>query len=624
MCGILGKIHFQSTRPEKELFLSALKKLIQRGPDTHGTYHDDNVSLGHSRLSIIDTSENAAQPFAEEDSRYIFTFNGEVFNYKDLRKELELKGEKFRTSSDTEVLVKLLKKEGASCLSRLNGFFAFAFYDKTERKIIIARDRYGVKPLLYSMTDHSLVFASEMKALIELGIDKALDETSLFTYLQLNYIPAPGTIFKNVKKLDAGHFLEVDLNTKRIGLHQYYDIAYKESHFGGSYDQASEKLKVLLENSVQQRLVSDVPLGCFLSGGVDSSIITAIAARLKPGLKTFSIGFKDEPFFDETRFAESVARMHHTDHTVFRLSNDDLFEHLFDVLNYIDEPFADSSALNVYILSKETRKEVTVALSGDGADELFAGYNKHTALLKAQGAGITNLLVRSLSPVIDMIPKSRNSKLGNFSRQIHKYKDGITLTEPERYWRWAGYCSEKEVEKLYKTHGAEYLERKREMLSHLDNNFNHILYTDFKLVLQNDMLVKVDMMSMANSLEVRTPFLDYMVVDHVFSLPASYKVDRDHRKKILIDTFKNDLPRELLSRPKHGFEVPLLKWFKTDLRPLIFDDLLSEKFVREQGVFDYETVKQMKLQLMSNNPNDVVARIWGLIVFQYWWKKYNS
>jgi asparagine synthase (glutamine-hydrolysing) len=505
-----------------------------------------------------------------------------------------------------------------------------AIYDKAEQTVFIARDRVGVKPLLWYKDDDKLMFASEMKSLLAMEIPKLIDEASLYSYLQLNYIPGPHSIFKGVKKVEPGHYLKLSIKNNGLKDESYYSIPYPEENTNLSYDDAQKKLYELMDASVERRLISDVPLGTFLSGGIDSSIVSALAAKHTSHLKTFSIGFRDEPLFDETKYANLVAGKIGSDHTVFSLTNDDLFNHLFNVLDYIDEPFADSSALNVYILSMHTRKHVTVALSGDGADELFGGYNKHEAERRARNGSITNSIIKAGNPLWRMLPKSRNTAFGNKFRQLERFAVGLKLDSKERYWRWAGIADEEDADNLLSANTLsdlnnmkEYQKRKNTFLKSIDGkNLNEIFYTDVHLPLENDMLTKVDMMSMANSLEVRTPFLDYTVLDFAFSLPAEFKIDSTGRKRILRDSFRHLLPEELYTRGKQGFEVPLLNWFQSDLKSLITEDLLSENLIRGQNIFNYNGIINLQRKLFSNSPGDAVAQIWGLIVFQYWWKKY--
>lgn len=631
MCGITGIFAFNLIGKFNKIHVtSATASLEKRGPDFQDVYLDEWVGLGHRRLSIIDTRAVAHQPMWDEQKRYCIVFNGEIFNYRELRKELEAKGIGFSTESDTEVLLKLYIDQDEKCLPKLNGFFAFCIYDLQEQTMFVARDRYGVKPLLYVFDDDKFIFGSEMKSILQYGIEKSIDYNSLYIYLQLNYIPAPDTIFTTVKKLLPGHYIKV--SRQKIDIQSYYKIPYsatKVEHNLISYKDAKEKFKQLLEASVQRRLVSDVPLGTFLSGGIDSSVITGLAARHKPDLHTFSIGFRDEKFFDETHYAKLVAKKFKTEHTVFSLTNDDLYAHLSTILNYIDEPFADSSAIAVYILSKQTRKHATVALSGDGADEMLAGYNKHAAFQRIINKGLKERMVGALAPLWSALPQSRNGALSNKVRQLARFADGMKRSSKDRYWQWAGFASKEDALKMLHPELRinlwlnEFVPRRKNMLQYLPEkeSMNDILLTDMQVVLPNDMLTKVDLMSMANGLEVRTPFLDVELVDFVFSLPAEYKITNSIRKRILQDSFRDLLPRELYKRPKKGFEVPLLKWFRGEMRATITDDLLSEKFILEQGVFDYQEIARLKKQLFSANPGDIHARIWGLIVFQWWWRK---
>src|SRR5258706_7305532 len=630
MCGITGIFSFNLVGKFNKIHLpAATQALARRGPDFQDVYTDEWVGLGHRRLSIIDTREIANQPMWDDNNRYAIIFNGEIFNFKELRRTMENKGVSFFSRSDTEVLLKLYILEKENCLPQLNGFFALCIYDKQEQSLFIARDRYGIKPLLYLFDDDKFLFASEMKGILPYGIEKTLDYTSLYTYLQLNYIPGPDTIFKNVKKLMPGHFLKV--HNKRLTVTPYYDIPFhRDPQKELPYDRAKAKLKELLEASVERRLVADVPLGAFLSGGIDSSVVTALASKYKPDLKTFSIGFKDEPYFDETHFARLVAKKLNTQHTVFSLTNDDLYAHVHSILDYIDEPFADSSAIAVYILSKETRKHATVALSGDGADELLAGYNKHAAFHRLLHKGWTENLVSSLYPLWKAFPGSRNNPVSNKFRQLQRFAEGMKMNSKERYWRWAAYTDESASLSLFHQNSVEKLERqeyenrKSAVLKWIprEDTMNDVLINDMNLVLPNDMLAKVDLMSMAHGLEVRVPFLDVEVVNFIFSLPADYKITSYLRKRILQDTFRDILPAQLYNRPKKGFEVPLLKWFRNEMKSLIVDDLLSEKFIRDQGIFNYPEIHKVKKKLFSSNPMDVHARIWGLVVFQWWWRKY--
>ncbi|MBS1682538.1 MAG: asparagine synthase (glutamine-hydrolyzing) [Bacteroidetes bacterium] len=633
MCGITGIFAFNLVGKFNLVNIAAATKALHtRGPDNQDIYHDAFVGLGHRRLSVIDTSVAAHQPMWDETQRYAIVFNGEIFNFQELKKELEGRGvTSFFSHSDTEILLKLFILDKEKCLNKLNGFFAFCIYDKQNQSFFVARDRYGEKPMLYLFDDDKFIFGSEMKSILTYGIEKELDYTSLHTYLQLNYIPAPRTIFKNVKKLLPGHFLKVE--SRKIEIEKYYSITDPPNNQHPpitNYQDAKEKFKQLLEASVQRRLTADVPLGSFLSGGIDSSVVTGLAAKHKPDLHTFSIGFNDEKFFDETNYARLVANHFKTEHTVFSLTNNDLFEHVHSILDYLDEPFADSSAINVYILSKETRKHATVALSGDGADELLAGYNKHAAFYKTIHAGAKENFVSAMHPFWKLMPKSRNGFVSNKLRQLERFAEGTNLSSQKRYWRWAGFAKEVEAFKLFSEQSKNNFDKQEYELFKSDllklipekESIRDILLTDFNLVLPNDMLMKVDLMSMANGLEVRSPFLDYQLVDFVFSLPDEFKINSEIRKRIIQDSFKDFLPAKLYNRPKKGFEVPMLKWLRRDMKAMIKDDLLSEKFIREQNIFDYKSIRKLKRKLFSFSPGDIHARVWALVVFQWWWKKY--
>ncbi|MDT8412315.1 MAG: asparagine synthase (glutamine-hydrolyzing) [Vicingaceae bacterium] len=639
MCGIVGVISSKQT--DIKQIKTATSLLNKRGPNYQATFINEKIALGHARLSIIDTSEGANQPFFDVTKRYVIIFNGEIYNYKELRADLEQSGVEFKTQSDTEVLLYLYIKHGKDCLEMLNGFFAFAVYDKEKKSLFIARDRFGIKPLLYYFDGEKFIFSSELKAMLQFKINKSIDKLSLFNYLQFNYIPSNSCMLEQVFKLAPGHFIFIKNIDKitHIQETEYYCIPYTEKETiqksALNYDKSKEKLYELLHDAVEKRLVADVPVGTFLSGGVDSSIISLIAMKFKSDLNTFSIGYKDEPFFDETIYAKAVADKIGSKHHVFSLTNAEMYEHLNDILDSIDEPFADSSAIAVYILSKYTKQHVTVALSGDGADELFSGYNKHMAEYKIRHLGMKETFVKWGHPLWKRFPKSRNNKFSNLNRQLYKFSSGANMTHKDRYWLWASIINEEKANYLLKEElvfnpqrltddAFTYKKRKDELLKYIrkDGDLNDVLYTDAKMVLPNDMLRKVDMMSMSNSLEVRVPFMDHRIVNFAFNLPRAFKINENMKKKILQDAFYEELPEEIYNRPKHGFEVPLLSWFKNELKATICDDLLSKEFIEEQGIFNVLAIEELKMKLYSNNPEDTPATVWSIIVFNTWWKKY--
>jgi asparagine synthase (glutamine-hydrolysing) len=628
MCGILGYI---STKIpcSKASFKTALDAMSLRGPDASGVFQENAILLGHRRLSIIDTSEGANQPIKDASNRYVLVFNGEIFNFHQLR-ETKLSGFDipFRTHSDSEVLLYLLIHYGESCLSWLSGFFAFAFYDTISQTTLIARDRFGKKPLIYFQDEDQFIFGSEMKSILPLMPKRVINKESLFLFFQFNYIPPSRSILEGVHKLSPGHSLLIGPEGAEISA--YYKITLSEENTAPvSYEDAKQQLHQLMHQSVQDRLISDVPLGAFLSGGIDSSVVVATAAKYTDQLRTFSIGYKDNPLFDESKYAGLVAKKYNTDHEVFYLSERDYKEEIFNVLDYLDEPFADSSCIPQYILCKKTKPKVTVALSGDGGDEVFAGYNKHRAEWMFRNKPMMAFVAKSASPILKRLPQNKNSRIGNITRKMVKLANGARLTDPERYIQWCSILGENEVNPLFTTSFQNSIRQKLIRAEHQkyssnikSNDFNEILLSDMQLVLPGDMLYKVDMMSMANSLEVRSPFLDHRIVDFAFQLSASYKIDQQLNKRIVQDAFRNDLPAELYNRPKQGFEIPLLNWFREDLNSFIFDDLLNPVFIEEQGIFDYSAVQNIKSKLHSNNPGYIQATVWAFIVFQSWYKKY--
>lgn len=631
MCGINGLLSFTPTG--KELLKrteASTNKLTLRGPDGGGTIILNNCALGHRRLSIIDTSNHAAQPMTDPTGRFTIVFNGEILNYRELKKQYFPADFSWSSSSDTEVLLHLYIKQKAGCLNLLSGFFAFAIYDSQEDELFLARDRFGKKPLLFYKSEDYFAFSSEMKSLLSYDIPRKLNHTALLQYLQLNYIPQDTSIIENVQKVPPGHYLCIKNNKATVTKSYYHLDCNNNTNHKLPYSDACEKLVELLDNSVQKRMIADVPLGAFLSGGIDSSVVVALAARHTDHLNTFSIGYKDNPFFDETAYAQLVAKKYKTHHTVFSLNNADFLTHIDAVLDYIDEPFADSSAIPVYILSHETRKHVTVALSGDGGDEVFAGYNKHQAEWRMRQGGLLNEIIKLGAPIWKRLPQSRNNKIANIFRQLDRFAQGAKLDVKDRYWRWAGFLTKEQASTLLtpaalaQTDEAIYETQKTNILQSLTDStsIEDFLATDMKLVLGGDMLVKVDMMSMANSLEVRSPFLDHEVVDYAFSLPTAYKVNYKMKKKIVQDAFRHLLPEELYNRPKKGFEIPLLDWFQNELKDRINNEWLSDELIKEQGIFNLTAIQQLKAKLFSNNPGDAHATIWALIVFQNWWKKY--
>jgi len=630
MCGIAGVYAFtENGKTTLDLLRQATDALQHRGPDANGIFIHQHVGLGSRRLFVIDPSPDANQPFTESTGRYTIVYNGEIFNYKVLREKLRAKGHSFTTESDTEVVLKLYMQEGQECLKKLKGFFAFVIYDTKEDTLFIARDRYGEKPLLYYKDADRFVFGSELSSLMAMNVPRDLDTASLLQYLQLTYVPAPATMLRGVKKLMPGHYLFI--KEQRMQLNTWYKLPFdinKAAQNPLTFRQQQAKLRELLTQAVSDRLMADVPVGTFLSGGIDSSIVTALAANQRAGLRTYAIGFPDHPFFDESKYARLIANKYATHHTEVLLTNKELSVSLLSMLEGLSEPFADSSALAVYALSKYAAKDIKVALSGDGADELFAGYNKHRAEYRALHGGLATGAVTGLNFLWDILPKSRNSFIANKVRQMQRFAAGVKLPAQERYWLWAVWQQEQEALKLLQP-GLKsvavnrlYAARKSRLLECIGRNhsdMNSVLCADWQLVLANDMLPKIDLMGMANGVEIRSPFLDHRLVKFAFSLPASSKIDAATQKRILKESFKDILPVEIYGRTKKGFEIPLLSFLKADAKFLV-DEYLSDNFIAEQGIFNGEEIRKLKSILTGKNGATVQTKVWTLLVFQYWWK----
>ncbi len=642
MCGICGKISFDGKEIPRKLISQMNSVLSHRGPDDEGIYTSKepqksghqlvSVGLGHKRLSIIDLSEAGRQPMSNEDETIWMVFNGEIYNYKDLKEKLDQNGHRFISQTDCEVIIHLYEEEGIECTKRLNGMFAFALWDSKTQTLFLCRDRLGIKPLFYYWNGKSLIFASEMKSILcDPEVSKEIDWNALNLYLTFNYIPAPYTIFKKINKLNPGHYFVVRKKSPEIK--QFWDIEKKSENKNKEISTETYKTNLydLLENSVSMRLIADVPLGAFLSGGIDSSIIVGLMSRIsKLPISTCSVGFKDMPMFDETSYAREVAKLHKTDHHEIMLTSKDVLNTIPEVLTCFDEPFADSSAIPTYIVSRETKKYVKVALSGDGGDELFAGYRMYSGEYWYSRYKLFPRVLRKklIEPILLSLPDSRDKYLLEYIRRIKKLVVGAQDKFEDRFFAWneifprelqANIMKKKPtIEKINFDLGKEMVQKKLRFLS--SDKINQMLYFDIKDSLPNDMLTKVDLMSMKNSLEVRVPFLDYRLVEFVFQIPGNLKLRGKKGKYILLETFKDILPPILLTRPKWGFEIPISKWLKTDLKFLI-DEHLSKKKIERQEIFNFEPIEKLISDLFLNR-SDTSWHLWNLIVFQDWYSRH--
>ncbi len=637
MCGICGKLVFDGKEISEDLLKTMCKSLSYRGPDDEGTFISPPVGLGHRRLSIIDLSPAGHQPMSNEDGTIWLVFNGEIYDFQELRERLKSNGHTLKSLTDTETILHLFEEEGIECLKHLNGMFAFALWDGRQQKLWLGRDRLGIKPLNYYWDGRQLVFASEIKAILcDPGVTREIDPEALDLYLTLNYVPAPWTIFKNIRKLMPGSYLVAEKG--EISVETYWDMPVGAGQTvntatRGAREQTrdfKQRLYTLLEGAVKRRLISDVPLGAFLSGGIDSSIIVALMARnsTRP-VRTFSIGYKDLPAFDETKYAREVAKLNRTDHQEFKLGYKDVLEAFPAVLETIDEPFADSSAVPTFIVSRETRRHVTVALSGDGGDELFAGYRMYLGEYWSQYYAKIPRILRDglIAPLINALPDARDKPSLEMVRRMKKFVRGMSLAFPDRFYGWREIFPFSTRQELLNKppRGNLYLNLVRKMVEEEKDRFggdiiNLMLYMDVKGLLPGDMLTKVDRMSMANSLEVRVPFLDHTFAEYVFQLRGNMKLKGQNRKYILMETFKDLLPPSLHRRPKWGFEMPIGAWLRNELKFLI-DEYLSEALIRKQEFFNYEIIKGL-INHHMNGRQDTSWHLWNLIVFQHWYKTY--
>jgi asparagine synthase (glutamine-hydrolysing) len=624
MCGIAGVMTLNENQTEiLQRIEDCAKAIAHRGPDNLSTVFYPKIAFAHSRLSIIDTSADSNQPLTDNSNEYTLVFNGEIFNYIEIRKLLVEKGAKFKTKGDAEVFLELFKSQGFEGLNLISGFFSAAIYHHPTETLRLFRDRYGVKPLYFYHNENTLIFSSEIRGIRATGVHLSLNKLAMSLYFQLNYIPGNVSIFQEVNKIPAGHYAVI--SSKGVDCLPYYSIDERIHSVAPDESAIKNQLKDLVETSIRDRLVADIPVGCFLSGGIDSTIVAGIAAREKSNLPTFCLGFSNNKWFDESHYAELAAKQFGTEHHTFRLSNEDLLNELDEFLLAQDEPFADSSALNVFILSKKTRNYVKTVLSGDGADEIFGGYNKHRAAWLIEHDHVTRVLGKIGKIAAGWLPASRNSAFGNKIRQWHKLSALIDLPTEERYWNMACIATKNESDALFqsgfKSENQEDFKRILLESVHKNQNLNGILLNDVKLVLENDMLVKIDRMSMANGLEIRSPFMDSRVVEFGLGISEKLKVNKKEGKLILKETFSDLIPKELLHRKKHGFEVPVQQWMKNELKEKIEKDLMSESYVREQGIFNYSAIKTLLEKVQSKNPGDSAARIWGLMLFNNWYRK---
>jgi len=632
MCGICGLARSSAaqTEPPSEKLLAAMcRTIIHRGPDDEGIYVNPDAGLGARRLSIIDL-EGGHQPLSNEDGNVWVAHNGEIYNFSDLRQELSGRGHRFKTRTDTETIVHSYEEWGEDFVHRLRGMFAFAVWEQNNKRLLLVRDRVGVKPLYYTLLgDGTLVFGSELKAiLVHPAVRRDLDPRGLDFFLTLEYVPAPLTIFRGIHKLPAGSMLIYENGRARVK--KYWDILANPAADGvreKDLPSVMERLYSLLRESVKLRLISDVPLGAFLSGGIDSSTIVGLMRELGASpLKTFSIGF-EEVSYNELKYARRVAERFATEHEEFMIEPKAL-ELTEKLIRHLDEPLGDFSIFPTYLVSQMARSRVKVILSGDGGDEIFGGY-EHYQAQKIAARWTVRTLGPGLGALVRPFPPSRKKK-GAWNK-LQRFLQGLGGAPENRHLRWMIFLSREAKEKLYSDDlkrelgGIEEIHALspfREVFSRLPefDPLNGELYLDLKTYLADDIMVKVDRMSMAPSLEAREPLLDHKLIEFAFSLPGSWKLRGLETKWIFKKTMERLLPRENIYRPKEGFSIPIKHWLRHELRELLLDTL-SERRVKETGLFNFGLIKKMTEAHLGGQKN-FSHQLWSLLVFEIWKENY--
>jgi asparagine synthase (glutamine-hydrolysing) len=634
MCGICGMLNLKLEPVAHRERLEAMSaRLRHRGPDSAGKLELPHLALAIRRLSIIDL-ETGDQPLSNETGDVTLVFNGEIYNYRELRRDLLARGHHFKTQSDGETIAHLYEEMGPDCVRELNGMFALALWDARARRLLLARDRAGEKPLYYWCRDHTLVFASEIKSLLEYpGISRALDRVALSQYFSYGYFPTPRSVYAEIRKLPAAHRMVVEHGELRID--NYWRLQEHLRLPGAPRVTLREEKSLAVELSdrlrvaCESRLVSDVPLGVFLSGGIDSSSIVAFMSALSPGnVSTFSIAFQEKTFNEEP-YAAFVARHFRTRHHAVTADEPALHEALFTLAEHLDEPLADPAIIPTYLLSRFARQRIKVALSGEGSDELFGGYPTYLgARLARYYLGLPRVVRRQFFERLQrFLPVSSTAvPMGLFLRRFLRYADQDAA---RRHQIWFGMFAPEELDQLLalSAAGAEApsaqilhpLERVLEG-ARFDGTISEMLYLDFRLYLEDNLLVKIDRASMACSLELRTPFLDHRLIEFAAGLPGSLKVRRFQLKYLLKKAAERWLPHKIVYRQKRGFSVPIARWMREALRPLLEEKLEEEKLKR-QGLFNPAYVRRL-LEGHWSGREDHRKTLWTLLCFQLWYDRW--
>jgi len=630
MCGIVGFVDFK--RKSSEQTLKGMTDVLHhRGPDDSGySFYDQSASqigLGHRRLSVLDLSKHGHQPMSFENLEIVY--NGEVYNFKEIREELEKYYYTFESDSDTEVILKAYHKWGIKAVDKFNGMFAISIYDKQTQKIILIRDRAGVKPLYWYWKDDLFMYASELKSFHEhKGFKKVINKDALALYLQYGYILQPHTIFNNTYKLRSGHYLEIDLKTKKIEEITYWNVIdfYNKPKLDISEDEAIKKMEKLLKSAFEYRMVSDVPVGVFLSGGYDSSLVTALLQHKRPEkLNTFTIGFHEKGF-DESPYAKQVAEHLGTNHTEYYCTQKDALEIIPKLADMYDEPFGDSSAIPTALVSQLARKDVTVSLSADGGDEIFAGYGKYDSSLNYMNNffKIPKTFRSILKFGMNQIdPKSIPilNRTYNFQTKFEKAKKVLQSKDCIDIMNYTSqHFTFEQVNKLLKSNIYTLDTNFDDKISASNDEINQMLAIDYKTYMVDDILTKVDRATMSVSLEGREPLLDHRIIEFAAQLPSQLKYKNGDKKWLLKQITHKYLPKELMDRPKMGFGVPLTEWFRDELKEYFLIYLNKERLDKE-GIFNSEEVIKLRDRYLEGNKENV-RRLWFILMFEMWYERW--
>ncbi len=618
MCGIVG-----CDWPDKALVKEMMRLIAHRGPDQNGEFVDDRIALGHQRLSIIDLSEKGRQPMSNEDGTTWIVFNGEIYNYKEIRERLGAQGHRFASQTDTEVIVHAYDEYGPECVHQFNGDFAFCIYDTKNKRLFLARDRLGIKPLFYYFNGKKFLFASEYKAFLAHPFERRINKTALSRYLTLRYNYGRETLLDGVSRVLPGEYLLYDLVTKQLVQKKYWEVTFSQSKITHAPEQHFvDGVRNLLQDGVVKRLMSDVPLGVYLSGGIDSGSIVALMHHAGvQDIKTFSVGFGYGEETDELRYAKALAERFGTDHHEF-IVGPDLVKTLPQIVWHCDEPLADPALLPVYILSQHTKPKATVVLTGDGGDEVFAGYEQNKFLR----LGAMPLPLRKLgAPLIKAMPQALlttvfkyAAKLGTEGRK--RAMSFLTKATPaEQYLEIVSIFND--VERAALVPGLKDIRKEVEQYYKNENAMlNQTLRLECQTLLPENMLHKSDRMTMAYGIEARVPFLDHRLVEFSETIPPSLKLKGFTEKYVIRKAVAHVLPKEILKRKKQRFYVPIDRWLANDLKPMT-EELLSPAALRESGVFKTASVQQLR-EKYEHAPLFYARQLWTLLTFQLWHQKF--